>query len=425
MVKKLLTYITGEISIKAIGFLMIPLYSHLITPQEYGILGFLNALVAFLPFILTFYYLYGYVRFSLDNQPKEILSTFIAMGLGLNLFFMGASIGIYFTALRHYYTIEWVYFVLAISASATLFAFQILQMHHRAQQMATQYLRLSLLYAIATALLNITFLVWFSDKVLALLLSGLLTNILASLIAIIILRNSLSLQHISWKLSRNILRYTIPLVPGAISLLLYSQADKLILFRYVSSAELGIYTMAFTLGLSMSYLGSALFMSYQPLFYTHAVEKTPDKSLEGFKKSLLMLLGGLILVLFIIKIAYLLIDNRYAEGEMYAMIIAIAYSMIAFAQLLELHLTYLQKTGMVSLVYTIGGILNIVLLYFLIQDFGGLGASLSLLISSSTMAFLMYFLGQKYYYLPYDRKSLFLYFSGIAVIIGGIFVIGQ
>lgn len=423
MVKKLLTYITGEISIKAIGFLLIPLYSHLITPEQYGVLGFLNALVSFLPFILTFYYLYGYVRFSLETQPKEILSTFITMGLGLNLFFMVASIGVYFTALRHYYTIEWVYFLLAISASASLFAFQILQMHHRSQQMATHYLRLSLLYTITTALLNITFLVLLKDKIFALLLSGLLTNLLASFIAVFFLRKTLSLTSISTKLSLNVLRYTVPLVPGAISLLLYSQADKLILFHYVSSTELGIYTMAFTIGLSMSYFGSALFMSYQPLFYTYAAKNSVENSVEGFKKSLFILFGGLILVLCVIKIAYLLIDSRYAEGEIYAMIIAIAYSMISFAQLLELHLTYLQKGGIVSLVYSIGGILNIILLYFFIQRLGGFGASLALLISSSTIAFLMYFLGQKYYYLPYNRKILSLYFSSIVILIGGIFVI--
>ena len=423
MIKKLLTYVTGEVSIKAIGFLMIPLYSHLISPEEYGVLGFLNALVAFLPFILTFYYLYGYVRFSLDTQSTEILSTFVAMGLVLNLFFMTVSIGIYFTSFRQYYTIEWVYFLLAISASASIFVFQILQMHYRSQQMASRYLRFSLLYALITTFLNIALLLWLKDKILALLLSSLLTNLLMSLIAFILLRNTISLKYISWKLSLNVLRYTIPLVPGAISLLLFSQADKLILFHYVSTTELGVYVMAFTLGLSMSYIGSALFMSYQPMFYTHATKKTPEKSVEGFKNSLIILVGGLTLVLVVIKIAYLLIDSRYAEGEEYAMIIAVAYSLLAFAQLLELHLTYLQRTGLVSLVYTIGGIVNIVLLYFFIQAFGALGASLALLLSSLIMACLMYLLGQKYYYLPYDRTILYFYFFSIAIILGGIFVI--
>lgn len=420
MLKKILTYVTGEMSIKAISFLMLPVYSHLISPGEYGVLGVLNAMVAFLPFILTFYYLYGYVRFSVQKQSLEMVSTFISMGFFLNLFFIAASIGLYFAVLRYHYPIELVYFLLAVTSIASLFIFQILQMYHRAEQMAGRYLRFSLLYAVLTTLFNIIFLLWLKDKVTAILLSGLIANILVSIVAFIFIKELIDIKHISWKLSKKVLAYTIPLVPGAIALLLYSQADKLILFQYVNATEVGIYTMAFTLGLSMGYIGSALFMSYQPMFYAHATENSSEKLTEGLKHSLFLLLGGLILVLIMIKVAYLLINERYAAGEPYAMIIALAYSLLAFTQLLELHLTYIQRTSIVSFVYSIGGIFNVVLLYFLVQKLGGFGASLSLLLSACSMAILMYFLAQKHYYLPYNRLIIYFYFFVIAVLFGGI-----
>ncbi len=420
MIKKILIYVTGEMSIKAIGFLMLPVYSHLISPNEYGILGVLNAMVAFLPFIFTFYYLYGYVRFSVQKQSVEMVSTFVAMGFVLNLFFIVISIGLYYTILRFHYPTEFMYFLFAITATASLFIFQILQMYHRAAQMAERYLRFSLLYAVLTTLLNITLLLWLKDKISAILLSGVFANIIVSIVAFIFMKELIDIKQISWQLSKKVLAYTIPLVPGAIALLLYSQADKLILFQYVSAPELGIYTMAFTLGLSMSYIGSALFMSYQPMFYAHASDNSSEKLTEGLKHTVFLLLGGLILVLMMIKVAYLLINERYASGEPYAMIIALAYSLLAFTQLLELHLTYIQRTSIVSFVYSIGGIFNVVLLYFLVQKLGGFGASLSLLLSACSMAILMYFLAQKHYYLPYNRLIIYFYFFVIAVLFGGI-----
>ncbi len=88
MRKKLLTYITGDILVKGLGFLTLPLYSHLILPYEYGILGLLRALVAFMPAILTLSYINGFVRFSIDNDEKTMISTFVFLGIILNLIYL-------------------------------------------------------------------------------------------------------------------------------------------------------------------------------------------------------------------------------------------------------------------------------------------------------------------------------------------------
>jgi len=399
---------------------MLPVYSHLITPDSYGILGVLNSLVAFLPFILTLYYLYGYVRFSINEQSEKLISTFIAMGFILNIFFVLASAGLYFALLQYHYSIELIYFLIAVCALASLFVFQILQMFHRSRQMAGRYIRFSVLYTILGTFFNLSFLVFLNDKVLAMLLSNLITNIIVSAIAFIVMKKMLRFKHISWKLSRQVLQYTIPLVPGAVALLLFSQADKLILFQYVSSSKLGIYTMAFTLGLSMSYLGNALFMSYQPMFYANAAENDSAKLKDGLKHNSFLLIAGLILVLILIKTAYLFISQQYVSGEPFAMVIAVAYSLMAYAQSLELHLTYIKHTSIVSLVYGMGGIINVLLLLWLVPFMGNIGAALSLLLSASIIAVLMYFLAQKYYYVPYDRGIIYGFFSTTVLIGGGI-----
>ncbi|PTB85843.1 hypothetical protein C9925_02480, partial [cyanobacterium G8-9] len=92
MIKKLLTYSFGEMVVKGISFLALPLYSYLISPEEYGILGILSSLTSFLPFIFTLYYLYAYVRFSVDVEDEELLSTYFYMGLFLNIFYFISAI---------------------------------------------------------------------------------------------------------------------------------------------------------------------------------------------------------------------------------------------------------------------------------------------------------------------------------------------
>ncbi len=409
MIKKILTYSLGEVLVKGVSFLALPLYSHLILPEEYGTLGFLNALTSFLPFVFTLYYLYAYVRFSVEVEEKKLISTYFYLGLFLNIFYLGSALILYFLLIENY-NIELKYFILAIISSSSIYMFQILQMYYRSQGLVKSYIKFSVTYSLVGLSLNFLFLLSFKDNVFAMLLSSAVTSLIVSIIAFKILR-----QYIDWKLFdkvlvKKVLKYTIPLVPGAIALLLLSQSDKIVLINYVSKEELGVYTLAFTLGLSMGYLGSAFFMSYQPLFYEKLSQGKDKEIKEQFWKNIIFILGALISSFGVIFIAYQFIDKRYIDGLNIAFIIAISYSFITFTQMMELHLTHIKKTYLVSLVYGVGGIITIVNLFLLIPTYGTTGASISLLISSFIISVLMYIVAQKKLYIAYNKVSLILFY---------------
>ncbi len=420
MIKKILTYSFGEVLVKGVSFLAIPLYSHLIHPEEYGTLGFLSSLVSFLPFIFTFYYLYAYVRFSVEVEKKKLISTYFYLGLFLNIFYFLSALMLYFLLVKNY-NIELKYFILAITASSTIYMFQVLQMYYRSQGLAKSYIKFSVIYSLFGLLLNFTFLLYFKDNVFAMLLSSSVTALLVSILAFKILKQYIDWKLFDKKLVKKVLKYTIPLVPGAIALLLFSQSDKIILINYVSKAELGVYTLAFTLGLSMSYIGSAFFMSYQPLFYEKLSQGLNEEIREQFWKNIIFILGSLALSFCIIFIAYQFIDSRYISGLNIAFMIAIAYSFITFAQMMELHLTHIKKTSLVSLVYLVGGVMTIVNLFILIPIYGREGASLSLLISAFVISILMYFVAQKNLYIAYSKVSVGSFYI-ITLLLAGIIV---
>jgi O-antigen/teichoic acid export membrane protein len=418
MIKKILTYSFGEFLVKGISFLSIVFYSKLILPHEYGTLGFLSSLVSFLPFILTFYYLYAYVRFSVEVKEKRLISTYFFMGLVLNIFYFASAVLLYFLFIQRY-NIEFKYFILSISSSSMIFLFQILQMYYRSRGLANTYIKFSILYSVIGLTLNFSFLLYFKDNVFAMLLSSSVTSLAVSIVAYQILK-----KYIHWKLFdislvKKILQYTIPLVPGAIALLVFSQSDKIILINYITKDELGVYTLAFTLGLSMAYIGSAFFMGYQPLFYEKMSQHLTDEIEHQFWKNIVFILLALLLSFLVIYIAYYFVDSKYSSGFKYALTIALAYSFITFSQMMELHLTYIKKTLLVSLVYGIGGVLTIGLLFTLIPLYGAKGASMSLLISAFIISVLMYLLAQRKMYLNYNKSVLLGYYV-VTLSIGGI-----
>jgi len=418
MIKKILTYSFGEVLVKGTSFLAVLLYSRLILPHEYGTLGFLNSLVSFLPFILTFYYLYAYVRFSVEVKEKRLISTYFFMGLVLNMFYFLSALLIYFFFIQQY-NIELKYFILSITSSSMIFLFQILQMYYRSRGLANTYIKFSIFYSILGLTLNFSCLLYFEDNIFAMLLSSSITSLLVTIVAYKILRNSIHWKLFDISLVKKILKYTIPLVPGAIALLVFSQSDKIVLINYISKDELGVYTLAFTLGLSMSYIGSAFFMSYQPLFYEKIAQNLRLEIEQQFWKNMIFILLALLLSFLVIYIAYYFVDSKYSGGLKYALIIALAYNFITFSQMMELHLTYIKKTLLVSFVYGVGGILTLVLLFTLIPLYGTKGAAISLLISAFVISVCMYFLAQKKMYLNYNKSILFGYYV-ITLSIGGI-----
>jgi len=409
MIKKILTYSFGEVLVRGASFLAVLLYSRLILPHEYGTLGFLNSLVSFLPFILTFYYLYAYVRFSVEVKEKRLISTYFFMGLVLNIFYFLSALLIYFLFIQKY-NIELKYFILSISSSSMIFLFQILQMYYRSRGLANTYIKFSILYSILGLTLNFSFLLYFEDNVFAMLFSSSMTSLVVTIVAYRILRSSIYWRLFDVSLVKKILKYTIPLVPGTIALLVFSQSDKIILINYITKDELGVYALAFTLGLSMSYIGSAFFMSYQPLFYEKIAEKSTLEIEHQFWKNIAFILSSLFLSFIVIYIAYYFVDSKYSAGLEYALIIALAYSFITFSQMMELHLTYIKKTLLVSLVYGVGGMVTIGLLFILIPFYSAKGAAVSLLISAFIISVLMYLLAQKEMYLNYNKSVLFGYY---------------
>ena len=421
MIKKILTYGFGEVLVKGISFLAVPLYSYMILPSEYGTLGFLNALVAFLPFIFTFYYLYGYVRFSVEEKVNELISTYFFLGILLSLFYLLASIVVYLLVIQNY-NIKLKYFILSILASSSIFLFQIMQMYYRSKGEARKYIKFSMLYSVAGLLLNFLFLTLFEDNVFAMLSSSLLNSLLLSIVAFYILREYIFWEYFNLKLVKKILKYTVPLVPGAIALLLFSQSDKLILVKYISKEQLGVYTMAFTLGLSMSYIGSAFFMGYQPIFYEKIASNLKLDIEKQFSKNVFLIIGALLISWFTIYIIYNFIDIKYISGLKISLLIALAYSMMTFAQMMELHLTYIKKTSIVSIIYGIGGILTVLILILLVPLYGGFGASISLCIGAFFISIFMYVFGQKYFYLNYNVLYTLFFYSSILLLSGGLYV---
>jgi len=415
MIKKILIYGSGEVIVKGLAFFALPLYSYMILPEEYGILGYLGSLISFLPIIFTMLYLQAFIRFFVDIDTKELISTYFYLGIVLNLFYLICGVVIYYFFIEDY-GIEFKHYIFSIGTSIVIYLFQILQMYYRAKGLSKDYIKFSVGYGIAGLILNFILLTYLEDNTLAMLLSGFIISIIASIIAYQILKEFISFEYANYHLSKSILKYSTPLIPGSIGAILFSQSDKLILVNYMDKVQLGIYTLATTIGLTMGYLGRAFFMAYQPIFYEKLSQGKKNEIEDGFWKNILLLLSALFTSLIIIVVIYQLINNKYSNGIYISLIFSLTYSFVAFSQMMELHLTYIKKTLYVSYIYGFTGFLTVTGLFFIIDILGANWVVLWLFLSSLSTSILMYFVGQRVLYLKYNKKYILLFYLTIILL---------
>ena len=402
MRKKLLTYITGDILVKGLSFLTLPLYSHLIMPNEYGILGLLSAIVALMPAVLTLSYINGFVRFSIDTDEKTIISTFVFLGTILNFIYFFLALLVY-EIIVYRYEIPFEYYLLAIVTSVTVFLFHILLVHFQSTSNAKWYMKITVFYGLCGIILNFIFVISMENNILAMLIANFINTLIVTLFAFNTLKKNIFWHSIDFSLAKEVLLYTSPLTLGAIGLLTFSQMDKLILTEYIDKSQLGIYTMALSISLAISYLGRALFISYQPTFLELA-NKNNNLIIKRYKMIILFILGSMVLTFFAIAVIYQVIDSRYYSGIKIAFINTMAYTFLVFARIMELHLSYKKKSSIIALVYGVGGLSTIFLLYVFIPKYGMIGASYALYISGFIISIFMYMSAQKYFFLGYPRK---------------------
>jgi O-antigen/teichoic acid export membrane protein len=79
----------------------------------------------------------------------------------------------------------------------------------------------------------------------------------------------------------------------------------------------------------------------------------------------------------------------------------------------------IDKTRIGAYISIVGAIVTLVLNLLLIPIISYMGSAIATILAYGTMMFISYYMGQKKYPIPYDKKSIFTYL-GLAVVLSGI-----
>ena len=241
------------------------------------------------------------------------------------------------------------------------------------------------------------------------------SNIIASLLTFIVL--SPNYFHVNWNFDFNLwkrmMRYGLPIMIAGIAFAINEQFDKILLGKLlpanIAEAEVGVYSACYKLGLFMVLYRTAYTLGIEPFFFSHAKNENATQTYAAITKYF-VIFGSFILlsvIVFADIFKYFMIrDSSYWEAMKVVPLIILANFFLGIYTNLSVWYKLIDKTYIGAYISIIGAVVTLVLNFLLIPTMSYYGSAIATIAAYGTMMGISYFLGNKYYPIPYDIKKI-------------------
>lgn len=406
-------------------FLLVPFYTNIFSPDDYGVVANLYIFIAILNIVYIFGMDAAYLRFVANktaSSDKDNFSTpylavmLVSFFLSLIIILVKGSIVSLLQVPENYsYLLYYTSSILFIDALCVI-PFIKLRIERRAKKFAA----FKIINILVNVFLNLLLVLHYKWGIEAVLISNIAASLLTFLIFLPdIVKNLRPVINVS--LLRRLIKFGLPYLPAGLGSMIIQGIDRPILTNLTDLHTVGIYNANYKLGIFMMLFVNMFQYAWQPFFLQQAEEKDAKKV---FSKVLtyFTVAAGIILVLVslfiddIVKINFFgitLIGSAYWSGLVIVPIILFGYLFYGSYVVFTAGIYIKEKSMYVPLITGIGALVNVVVNFLLIPPLGIIGAALATLASYIVMAAGLYIVTQKFYRIEYESVKMIGIFTAI------------
>lgn len=372
----------GSFGSKILTFLLVPLYTAVLSTSDYGIADLISTTIGLIYPILTLSIAEAVVRFVLqkDGNEKKYFS------IALYLWILGAVIMLIVAPTISMVLFEGKYILYVYISYIVYSANSIIGQYARGRDRLLQYSISGIISSVIFLTCNILFLVVFEWGLAGYLLSSILSSVVSVLYLVCRLRlwkEFVLPSSIEKKYVKEMLDYSAPLILNAISWWIVMSSDKYMLLFFESSSSNGIYSVAQKIP-SLLVTVTSLFIS---AWQISSVTDFGSKESEEFFSDVLEKYQSLLFIISTLLIAgekiiaKIMFSADFYIAWKYMGILLLANVFYAALSFLGTVYTAAKKTKMSLYTTMLGAIINIVLNFILIPNWGIMGACVATTIS--------------------------------------------
>lgn len=404
-------YTFSSVLLKAVSIITAPIFTRLLSTEDYGItsifIAWSNIIMIFTGLCLT--YSFGRAKIDYSYQFDEYISSIQTLGsLVAVAFFMISILFSDFLASimgidRILVVIMFLYLIFAPSVEYVL-------SKYRYEYRYKENIGITIINTIGAVLFSITFIFLFPKQPYYGRIIGTLLPMF--ILGIVFYFKILKEGHILFKKEywKYALKISLPMIPHALAMVVLVQIDRIMIMYFCGSSYAGIYSFAYSYAILLAIFTNAIGQAWLPWF-NEKFHNGQFDSIKSANKSLnylacLLTLGFIVIAPEVLK---LLGPEAYWDGKWVVSSIAIGtLYQYFYSNYVGIEL-YLKKTPLISIGSIMAAILNVVLNWLFIPQFGYIAAGYTTLVGYFCL-FLFHLFGSKIIFKKqvFDDRNTFI-----------------
>ncbi|MDA8170722.1 MAG: oligosaccharide flippase family protein [Nitrospiraceae bacterium] len=408
------------------GFILIPVYTKVLSPSEYGSLDLLNRIADLLVLVKLMGMRQAYIRFFFDREDegwrRRVTGNVVLFALASSIFF---SLCAYF--LRHFITAT-VFSKGGVGDIVYVFTLMLIWIPVDLQvNLGLTYLQIRMKSTAYVSVNFIRFLLFISSNIVLVYymrkgIAGIFWTQIWTTVFI-----SAGLLFYVWRkatfvldfgLIKQLLKFGLPYLPAAFFMYLINNGDRYILGMSSTFSALGIYALAFKIGM----MGTVLLMDplqkvWGPFLFEN-YSKPGSAYLFG-RIFTLFVLANATVALAISSLAPVIIPlisgKDFHSAYKVVPLIALASVFMGLSDISDAGILIAKRTDLKPMIFGITAAISILLNLVLVPRYAEFGAASALVCSSLAICLLNYNFSSRYFRFQLEHRKIFLIFASCAI----------
>lgn len=366
----------GNILVKVISFFLMPLYTSVMTADQYGMAELLNNTIEIILPLMTLCIIDSLYRFSIDkntNHSVLFINSFIVIIIG--------DIIVSFLCLIGYYFLKYKYSFYFLLLYITTTFYNLFCQFARGLGHIKRYALYGVVNSLLLIISNIILLVHLQGGITAYLLSFSIGYGISGFLAFCLSNEFkyIKIKHFNKEKLKEMLQYSLPGIPNMLSWWINSLSDRYIILAVCGVEVTGLYTAASKIPAMVNLITSIFQQAWQ---YSTAKEIESENNKDffsnifrGYTYICTVICGLLILVNK--NICKILLKESFYYAWKFVPLLLLAATFGCINTYFGTFYNAVKNNKMLMISTLIGALSNIILNFMLIPFIGGMGAAVA------------------------------------------------
>ncbi|MBK9091431.1 MAG: oligosaccharide flippase family protein [Anaerolineae bacterium] len=400
--------LSGIIS-RFLSILLVPLYTRIFSPEDYGVMSLVSTTMAVVAIFVVLALDNSAHRWYWDAEDtadrKSTLASWAWCQIGISVLFAAAifavsdRLGLIIVGRSE----ASVYFRLTALALPLSVLNGVVTNWLRMQRRPWATMTFALGQSLLTILLTAVFVVMLRWGLEGVYRAQLITAFIITIVSGLILRDWISPAYFRWTRLRAMLRYALPLIPAALAYWVVSFADRYFVQYYTNTAEVGLYQVGMSVAALVALATGAFQQAWAP--FALSIHKRLDARTVYASTFLaytwLMSAISVGLALLSPEAIRLIATERYVGASPVVGILAFSYVVIGLGYIAGVGLAIVKVTTPTGIAVVVAAMANVLLNILLVPRMGKVGSAVATLLSQAIVPLYLFYRSQKLYPIPY------------------------